>query len=155
MMYQGNQNRRNETAGLRPGYTQVKHTALNEENYVALAEKAIDMVIAAGTDQRGRVNVVSTSKLRNLLSMTSDIYNEVVNQREDSLSSEMKGRINYLKIRFIYESGRDKAVKDLFECGDIKAHIDDIGDSRKQYILFSRYMESLVAFRKFKVDRDE
>ena len=147
MMYQGNQNRRNETAALRPGYTQVKHTAL--------AEKAIDMVIAAGTDQRGRVNVVSTSKLRNLLSMTSDIYNEVVNQREDSLSSEMKGRINYLKIRFIYESGRDKAVKDLFECGDIKAHIDDIGDSRKQYILFSRYMESLVAFRKFKVDRDE
>ena len=64
-----------------------------------------------------------------------------------------------MKIRFIYEAGREqqkeKRVKELIEEADILTHIDEIKNSRKQYILFSRYMEALVAYRKFYGGRDE
>lgn len=130
---------------------------LTEENYVNLAEQAMKE-ICSERDKRGRaVNPVTTSKIRKLLSMTADIYNDVINSKSDKLSPDMVGRINYLKIRFIYEAGRDRdgKVRKLVEQADILAHIDEIKDDRKQYLLFSRYMEALVAYRKFLGGRDE
>ena len=98
---------------------------------------------------------IKTSKIRNLLAMTADIYNEVVNSKEETLSSELIGRINYMKIRFIYEAGREPKVKSLVKEADILTHLDEINGSRKQYILFSHYMEALVAYRKFYGGKDE
>lgn len=128
---------------------------LTEENYVKQAEKAIKE-LCGRTDKRGKqVALVTTSKIRNLLAMTADIYNEVVNSTEEKLSQEIKGQINYMKIHFIYSAGREPKVKNLLDQADILSHIDEIGDSREQYILFSRYMEALVAYRKFYGGRDE
>lgn len=126
---------------------------LTEDNYVELAEKAINNL------KKKNGELVTTSKIRNLLAMTADIYNQVVNLKEEKLSAELIGQINYMKIRFIYEAGREqqkgKRVKELIEEADILTHIDEIKNSRKQYILFSRYMEALVAYRKFYGGRDE
>lgn len=128
---------------------------LTEENYVKQAEKAM-LTICNKTDRRGNpVKPVTTSKIRNLLAMTADIYNEVVNQPGETLSAEIQGQINYMKIHFIYSAGREPKVKELLEEADILTHIDEIGDSRMQYILFSRYMEALVAYRKFHGGKDE
>lgn len=128
---------------------------LTEENYVKQAEKAM-LTLCNKTDRRGKpVKTVTTSKIRNLLTMTADIYNEVVNQPGETLSAEIKGQINYMKIHFIYSAGREPKVKELLEEADILTHIDEIGDSRMQYILFSRYMEALVAYRKFHGGKDE
>ena len=56
---------------------------LTEENYVGIAEQAIKE-LCSEKDQKGRlVGPVTTSKIRNLLSMTSDIYNDVVNSQSD------------------------------------------------------------------------
>ena len=127
---------------------------LTEDNYVELAEKAIKK-LCSEKDKRGKeVAPVTTSKIRNLLAMTTDIYNQVVNLKEEKLSTELIGQINYMKIRFVYEAGREVKVKKLEEA-DILTHIDEIKNSRKQYILFSRYMEALVAYRKFYGGRDE
>lgn len=128
---------------------------LNHNNYVDFAEKAINNLLKR-KDRKGRpISIVTTSKLRNLLSMTQDIYNEVINSKEETLSEEMIGRINYLKIRVIYEAGRDESVKALVEEAELIDHINEINGSRQQYILFSRYMEALVAFRKFYGGRDD
>lgn len=128
---------------------------LNHNNYVDFAEKAIHNLLKR-KDRKGRpISIVTTSKLRNLLSMTQDIYNEVINSKEETLSEEMIGRINYLKIRVIYEAGRDESVKALVEEAELIDHINEINGSRQQYILFSRYMEALVAFRKFYGGRDD
>ena len=128
---------------------------LTEDNYVELAEKAIKK-LCSEQDKRGKeVAPVTTSKIRNLLAMTTDIYNQVVNLKEEKLSTELIGQINYMKIRFVYEAGREVKVKKLIEEADILTHIDEIKNSRKQYILFSRYMEALVAYRKFYGGRDE
>lgn len=113
---------------------------LDEENYVETAKKAIKQLCE---------KPVTTSKIRNLLAMTTDIYNDVINTSEEKLSLELVGRINYLHIRFIYEAGRDEKVKELVNTAHIIEHLNEVNGSRKQYILFSRYMEALVAFRKF------
>jgi len=125
---------------------------LTEENYVGIAEQAIKE-LCSEKDQKGRlVGPVTTSKIRNLLAMTSDIYNDVVNSQSDKLNAEIIGRINYMKIRFIYEAGREPKVKKLVDKAKI---LEQIKGSRDQYILFSRYMEALVAYRKFYGGRDE
>lgn len=128
---------------------------LTEENYVELAEQAI-MKLKDKKNRDGKeIGMVTTSKLRNLLAMTADIYNDVMMEQEEQLSAEIVGRIQYLKVRFIYESGREPRVKDLVRQAEILEHLEEIGRSKKQYILFSRYMEALVAYRKFYGKKDE
>lgn len=128
---------------------------LTEENYVDLAEGVIDE-LRKMKDKRGRdIPIVTTSKIRNLLAMTSDIYNDVLNVKTDKLPTEVVGRIRYLKIRFVYEAGREAGVKNLVERAGILECLDKIGQSKQRYILFSRYIEALVAFRKYKGGRDD
>lgn len=98
--------------------------------------------------------MVTTSKIRNLLAMASDIYNEVVILQEDQLSDELNGRIEYLRIRFVYEAGREQTVRDFVTDAKLVEILKEIKGSRKNYILFSRYMESLVAFHKFYGGKD-
>lgn len=150
---------------------------LTEENYVVIAEKAIKEWVNElnnkGEKTRGNQfngnheknakqsikkiipKMVSTSKIRNLLAITAAIYNDVIVCQTDELSPEIVGRINYMKVRFVYEAGREPSVKKLVTQAHILEHIDEIGNSRKQYILFSRYMEALVAYRKFYGGKDE
>ena len=114
---------------------------LTEENYVGIAEQAIKE-LCSEKDQKGRlVGPVTTSKIRN--------------SQSDKLNAEIIGRINYMKIRFIYEAGREPKVKKLVDKAKILEHLEEIKGSRDQYILFSRYMEALVAYRKFYGGRDE
>ena len=124
-----------------------------EKNFCDLAEMTIRKLLEP---QNGKTQkLVTTSKIRNLLAMTADIYNEVINLNGDRLPPETTERINYLKVRFIYEAGREPAVKRLVETAEIVKYLDEIRGSKKRYIWFSRYMEALVAYRKFLGDRDE
>jgi CRISPR-associated protein Csm2 len=127
---------------------------INDKNYVDEAEKVILRLLEL-KDKKGRtIPLVTTSKLRNLLAMTSDIYNEVMNIQDDKLSEEICARIEYLRVRFLYEAGRESAVKSLVEQAGILQILKEIGNSKKNYILFNRYMEALVAFHKFNGGKD-
>lgn len=130
---------------------------LTEENYVQLAEEAIKE-LRKDEEKKSRGNniqLVTTSKIRNLLAMTADIYNDVINSQREQLSKNIVGRINYMKIHFVYEAGREEKVRALMEKAEILEHLDEIQGNRTQYILFSRYMEALVAYRKFYGGKDE
>ena len=128
---------------------------LTEDNYTELAEKVIVKLSQEKRPNGKPVQMVTTSKIRHLLAMTADIYNDVVNSQDEKLSTDIVGRIKYMKIRFVYEAGRQAEVKKLVEQAGLLEHLDDIGNSRKQYILFSRYMEALVAYRKFYGGKDD
>lgn len=128
---------------------------LTEENYVETAEKAIKEICAKKSKMGNPIPPVTTSKIRNLLAMTAAIYNDVIVCQSDKLSEEIVGRINYLKIRFVYEAGREPKVKTLVEKAQLLEYLKEVGNSRSQYILFSRYMEALVAYRKFYGGHDE
>lgn len=128
---------------------------INEENYVPKAENVINR-LKTKTDKRGKsIPIVTTSQLRNLLAMCADIYNMVIVQTKDELSDEIKGKIEYLKIRMVYDAGRDDKVKNLVEEAELLDCIKEIKGSKRNYILFNRYMEALVAYRKFNGGRDE
>lgn len=133
---------------------------IDEQNYVDKAEAVIKKLSSKVTKRRdGKeipVPMVTTSKIRNLLAMSADIYNEIQGLQEEELNDEICGRIEYLRVRFIYESGREPKVKELVEESKLLDVLCSVGRSKKNYILFSRYMEALVAFRKFYgKDKDE
>lgn len=127
---------------------------INENNYADEAEKVILQLKNKTNPKTGKsVPMVTTSKIRSILAMTSDIYNEVIMQQDDKLGDDLAGRIEYLRIRVVYEVGRDedrdKPVKSFVMQSKILEILKEIKGSRKNYILFNRYMESLVAFHKF------
>lgn len=127
---------------------------INAQNYVDSAEQVI-IKLSKKVDRNGRtVQMVTTSKIRNLLAMISDIYNEIMNQNQKELSEEICAKIEYLRVRFIYESGRETKVKDLVMEADILDILKNIGKDRDKFILFNRYMEALVAFHKYYGGKD-
>lgn len=126
---------------------------ISEQNYVEMAEKVI--LTLKEKKERQRMSVVTTSKLRNLLSMSADIYNEVMNQTGEQLSGEIQSRIEYLRVRFLYEAGREPSVKSLINEAGIMDVLKNAGAGKKNYILFNRYMEALVAFRKYHIENDD
>lgn len=61
---------------------------IHENDYVDQAEQAIKK-LSAKKDQKA---LVTTSKIRNLLAMVSDIYNDVRNVQGEVLSEELIGK---------------------------------------------------------------
>jgi len=118
-------------------------------DYVQRAEKVIREM------DKKAISRVTTTKIRNLLSGISDIYNDVVQLDGDELGDDLRAKIQYLKVQFIYAAGRDAAVKDFIENAHILDDIDGIGNSKKKFIDMERYMEALVAYHRFYGGRDE
>ena len=76
-------------------------------------------------------------------------------QNGDTLEEEICSRIEYLRVRFLYEAGREPAVRRLVEEAKLLEVLKGIHGSKKNFILFSRYMEALVAFRKYYDENDD
>lgn len=147
--YQGRGNQQKNSARNANDTPLPEYAPLTEENYVELAEISIKAVQKASGGDR---NVVTTSQLRNLLALTMDIYNELITMTD---TEELLMRMNYLKLRFVYESGRTPAVDIFVKYSHLLKHLDkvlsDSGNKRNSFILFTRYMEALVAYRKYLV----
>lgn len=123
-----------------------------EETYVDFAENAI-LKLMKQKETEGK-EIVTTTQIRNLLAMTMDIKNDILESGNGPLSSEILERIQYLKIRILYEAGRTPSVKALVEAANLRKILEALGETRRGYLLFCRYMEALVAFRKFLVEKD-
>ena len=136
---------------------QEVHRNINEENYVDEAEKVIKALIERRDRHGNPEKIVSTSKLRNLLSMSSDIYNEVLERKDDLLPKAIAAKISYMRVRLYYESGRTggEGVKALLNEAGAFEQIKKVGGSREKFLLFHRYLESLVAFRKYYGGKDD
>lgn len=135
-----------------------EYVPLNDTNYVDCAEKAIES-LKQYKDKKGNYQVISTNQIRKILSLNSEIYNNVINSVEQGeLTEEIIGRINYLKVRILYDCGREKTVKDFVEQSHLKKHIEEVvtnkKNQKKYYLLFSQYLEALVAFRYYVFDID-
>jgi CRISPR-associated protein Csm2 len=126
---------------------------LENDTYVKKAEDVMKH-LSRNTDRRGNVKMVTTSQIRNLLAMTADIYNEIRIMHEEKLNDEIRSRLNYLKVRFVYEAGRNNDVKDFVTRAEILECLDEIQGLRSRYLLFSRYMEALVAYHKLYGGKD-
>ena len=125
---------------------------INEGNYSDVAQNVIKTL--SQPNKYGRINIISTSQLRNILTMSADIYNQVVPLEKD-LTDEINSRIEYLRVRWFYEAGRDRLVKNFMEKSKIPDILREINGEKKNFILFNHYLEALVAFRKYYGGKDE
>ena len=124
---------------------------LTDENYVSQAEAVIKRLI----DENGKNKILTTSKIRKLLAMISDMYTKAKRLKSDVLDSEWISKIQYFKMHTIYEAGREPSVKKFVEEAQLIDQLDKINTDRKKLILFCHYMEALVAYRKYSNVRDE
>lgn len=123
---------------------------LTKTNYVDLAEEAVKKL------EKNRYGdfVLTTSKIRNILSMVTVIYQSAAHTNCEKLDEDLVEKIQYLRMRIAYEAGRDKAVKNLVEVAKIQEAVKKIGADKEKCIIFCKYMESLVAYHKFYGGRD-
>jgi CRISPR-associated protein Csm2 len=123
-----------------------------KKNYAAQAEE----VIQALKSSMGRdFQSFTTSKIRNILAMVSEIYNDILADKSDVLDLDLQSRIEYLRVRLVYESGREpRVVKPFVDKAGLLDLLNSIGDSKKNFIDFARYMEALVAYHRFLGGRD-
>lgn len=118
---------------------------LTDKNYVDKAELAIKNL----KRYKGKFNL-TTSQLRNLLSLTSTLYDESRLRDFEDLAD----KIAYLRVQFVYQAGRTSSVKDLVEKADILNCLKEIQDIPSLQ-RFCRYMEALVAYFKYQGGRDQ
>lgn len=121
-------------------------------NYVDMAEQVIQDL--KNRDRNGRL-MLTTSKIRNLLSITAELYTDAQQQRGEILSEELQGRVQYLRMRMAYEAGRDPAVKGFVAAAKLLDQLSAIHSERKNLLLFCRYMEALVAYHRYYGGRDK
>ena len=123
---------------------------INDNNCLDKSENVIkNLVKGARKNFKGEPDIVTTSKIRNLLAMNADIYNQVLTKSSEKLDDEICGRIEYLRVRFMYECGREPKVKEFVQQAEILEILKEIKQRKKNYLLFSRYMEALIAFHKY------
>lgn len=118
---------------------------LTDLNYVDKAEDVIKK-LKKKPDYRTKSEkyMLTTSKIRNLLSLTSALYDEVQTRPFETLND----RLAYLRVQYVYQAGRENSVKDLVDKAEILEALKEVND-KESLIRFCRYMEALVAYFKF------
>ncbi len=128
---------------------------ITETNYVDHAERVIESMIIKDKTGRGRDKInLTTSKIRNLLSMVNNLQALIKQEKEPEISGELMSKVQYLKMRFAYEAGREQSVKDFVKKASIMEIIEGIGKSKKKLLLFCNYMEALVAYHRYNGGKD-
>lgn len=122
----------------------IKPKALPTD-YVTAAERVMEKVMEKSADG----NPITTTKLRGFLALVTNIYNEENLRTEKTLLKESQIKLMRLRVRVVYDAGRDKDVKRFVTLSDMLSYLADIGDDREKMIRFSYYMEALVAYQRF------
>lgn len=111
-------------------------------NYVDRAEAVIEYLIS-------HEKKITTSKIRNILAMAADIYNDIKRDKSESISEENRKRLEYLRVRMIYEAGRTKEVQEFLIESDLCNELKKVNGKKTKYVDFYHYLEALVAFHKY------
>lgn len=118
------------------------------------AEEVIKSLITF-RDKWGNVKgLLTVSQIRNILAMSADIYNSVLESPTENLSEDLLDRISYLTVRLYYEAGRTKLVKKFIEKAKLIEKLKKV-KTKKDYVDYYHYMEALVAFHRYYGGKDQ
>lgn len=146
-------NNRRDNNG-RPGYgngnNYARQTAQPKEiiaervpvDYVEEAEKVMESVLR----QRPQI---TTSKIRKILALAMEIYNSEYLRQENELLLESVAKLQMMRVRVLYECGRDAATKSFVEAAQLIEYMKGIGKNRETMIAFTHYVEALVAYHRY------
>lgn len=121
------------------------------DDYVKQAEK----VITGLPKNRFGDFELTTSQLRVLLSLTAQLFDEAQQHTAATLPAALVDKVQYLRVRFVYQAGREPKVKTFVGNAKLLEALEEIGDSRAKLLRFCRYMEALVAYKKFLDPKDK
>ena len=119
-------------------------------DYVARAEKVINSI----KDNRGNIRV-TTTQLRKFLAIANLIDNEVKlcelrdEIKNDKLPDKIVNEILSMKVKLVYQSGREQNVKNFVNKSELMKEIDNINGRASKFKEFFNYLEALIAYRKF------
>ena len=84
---------------------------LTQLNFASLAEDVIQNKIMKkggnNSQETSKTPMITTSKIRNMLELTNTLYNKLIKYRDEELSDEIMSYIQYVRMKFAYEYGRD------------------------------------------------
>ena len=120
--------------------------------------KAEEVVKGLPRDKFGKIEV-TTSQIRKFLSAVNSLSNRIALYRiqhteTEKLTPELAGEVKYLKIKLVYQAGRERKVKDFVERTGLINCIDGIGSSSEKFEEFAKYVEALIAYHKYYGGRD-
>lgn len=126
------------------------------ENYVDAAEQVMKHLGRPNTKDSSRLRFsITTSKIRNILTLVSDIYNIESRRTEEMILQESNSKLQMLRIRILYEAGRNESeVKPFVKSSKLLEYIKGIQMNREKFIRFAHYMEALVAYHRYYGGRD-
>ncbi len=122
---------------------------IQENDYVDVAE-----TIIVEHQKIYDKKIITTTQIRKLLSMVSELYNQAQLIPNDILPSQMNSQIQYLRMRIAYDAGKEQTVKNFVEQANLINELKRIQD-RKQLLLFCHYMEALVAYHRYYIKDDK
>ncbi|MGN1457089.1 MAG: type III-A CRISPR-associated protein Csm2 [Acutalibacteraceae bacterium] len=94
-------------------------------------------------------NRITTSQIRIILSLINELYDMIRLDTSEKLSTAVQSHIQYIKMKIIYQAGRNNAVKDFEKLSNLTYHLDHVDGSRENLLCLCHYMEALVAYHKY------
>lgn len=124
-------------------------------DYVKIAHERINSLIR----KDGKIQV-TTSQIRKILSAANSINNKLLalvangKIQNDKLPEEITNDLLSFKVLIIYQSAREKIVKDFVEKTKLIDELENVGESVTKLKNYFKYIEALVAYHKFEGGRD-
>jgi len=124
--------------------------------------RAESIVKRLETNKRGSLNL-TTSQIRKFLASVNALKNRVdvwksrvlrEGGEPKELPAEIANEIKFMKVKLIYQSGRERAVRNFIDTSKIIESIEQIGRDPRKFEEFSRLVEAIVAYHKFYGGRD-
>ena len=115
-------------------------------------------VILSLKDNKGNL-WLKTSQIRKFLAAVNTLTNRIAvyrarNAGAREMSALLGEQVKYLKVKFAYQAGRERTVRELGEKAEMAKRIDRIGLDIGEYERFAQFIEALVAYHKFYGGRD-
>jgi CRISPR-associated protein Csm2 len=134
----------------------ARHLARMPEDYVAEAEQNMRRLGREDPRNQGKYRFdITTSKIRNILSMVSDIYNDELLSLSQELSAKSRAKMQALHVRILYEAGRERFVEDFILKTKLLDYLKQTEGNRNKFMDFAKYMEALVAYHLYLGGRDK
>jgi CRISPR-associated protein Csm2 len=149
MEYNKTQNKSTKNAN-KPFHNSVGN--ITKENYYDEAKQVMETL----KDGTGRI-ALTTSQIRNLFAMASEIYNEIY---DPVIEGKLIEKINKLRTRMTYEMGRNPTTGDFIRKSGLLNFLNRVKSekeakkAKETFVLFHNYFEALVAFHKFYGGKD-
>ena len=129
-----------------------------------IAREAESVVVRLERNQKDQI-ILTTSQIRKFLVAVNALTNKITVYRSlhegaMQLSPILASEVKYLKVKLIYQVGREQKqkrtnpIKDFVEKARLKEWIDGIGTDIRAYEKFAHYVEALVAYHKYHGGRD-